>query len=139
MSDEKEQPLPRPFGACLMWEGSPLDGKGSLAVRTGSVSYFGSTGYQVIEPLGGGYYLVAHPNGPAICGNGYLSTIDGNDDDAIQLKVLKSHARRKFREWAWPQLVGQFFAPNNEIRDARSAFSESSGSAPSSLNLNDTK
>lgn len=82
-----------------------------LAAPHGSV-WFGRTAYPVLADLSGGYYLAAHPNGPCVCGNGYLSTIHAHDDDPPQLRAIKNFACEKFREWAWPQLVGQFYSPN---------------------------
>lgn len=68
--------------------------------------------FAVIKHLEGNFYLIAHPNGPAITNGDFLSVIDPYRDDAADLLRLKWLAIEAFREWAWPQLVQQFFPSN---------------------------
>lgn len=72
----------------------------------GSVVFCGNE-YPIISELEGGFYLVAHPNGPAICGHDWLSGLDAYDDDSPRTKQLKRLAIKRFREWAWSNFYSQ--------------------------------
>jgi hypothetical protein len=64
----------------------------------------------IIADLGGGYRLVAHPNGAAITDGDWYSAIYPTPDvDTETESAIKRKAIRAFHEWAWPQLRGQFF------------------------------
>jgi hypothetical protein len=62
----------------------------------------------VIADLRDGRALVAHPGGPALCNGDIIATIDGRVSDPPERARLSHEARVAFREWAWPQLAGQF-------------------------------
>lgn len=87
------------------------DGQRSDRASAGSVMFWGVE-YPIIAPLDGAFFLVAHPNGPAICGHEWLSVIDQRDDDPARAKQLKRLATEKFREWAWSKLRAEFYSPN---------------------------
>jgi len=70
----------------------------------------GQTSDPIIADLGGGFRLVALPNGAAITNGDWYSVIYPSFMDAPEVADLKRKAIRAFHEWAWPQLRGQFFA-----------------------------
>ena len=67
------------------------------------------TKYPVIAMLDKDFALVAHPNGAAIAGRDFLSVIYPSEHDRDRVDALKRKAIIAFHEWAWPQLVGQFY------------------------------
>ena len=66
---------------------------------------FCGTDFQVIAHLDGEHYLIAHPNGPAICDGDWLGVIDAHQGDSSYVAKLKRLAVEKFREWARPILM----------------------------------
>ena len=68
------------------------------AVPCRTLSWCGKE-YPIISELTGGYSLIAHPNGPAICNGDLLSTIDSYGDDSEACTELKLEAQLKYRKW----------------------------------------
>jgi hypothetical protein len=63
----------------------------------------------IIADLGGGYRLVALPNGAGITDGDWYSVIYPSSLDTPEVEDLKRKAIKAFHAWAWPQLRGQFF------------------------------
>lgn len=80
----------------------------------GSLVDLWGTKYPIIAKLSSGFVLAAHKNGPAIIGPDSISVIDVHYEDSDAMQKIKREASDKFREWAWPQLVGQFYPANPE-------------------------
>jgi hypothetical protein len=69
----------------------------------------GRTCDRIIADLGGGYRLVALPNGAAITDGDWYSVIYPHPYDTPEVEELKRKAIIAFHSWAWPQLRNQFF------------------------------
>ncbi len=68
--------------------------------------------YPVISELTGGWSLIGHPNGPAICDGDYISVIDIYTCDSWQIQAIKREAQSAFRVWAWPKLKHTLALPD---------------------------
>jgi len=90
------------------------------AVASGSTFHFWGDDYPKLADLSGGWKLIAHPNGPALCDGDCISVIDIHPADSEEMQAMKREAQEAFREWAWPQLKGTlalpiFKKPNGEV------------------------
>jgi hypothetical protein len=69
----------------------------------------GQTRDAIIADLGGGFRLVAFPNGAAITDGDWYSVIYPTSLDTPEVAELKRRAIITFHKWAWPQVRRQFF------------------------------
>lgn len=61
----------------------------------------------IIADLGDGYFLVGHPNGPAIATESSLYALDCAVDAELPKEgtlpyEVRRSALQKYREWSWP-------------------------------------
>jgi hypothetical protein len=65
-----------------------------------------------------GWYLIAHPNGPALCDGDTISVIDIHPSDLEHQILIKTVAQRAYREFTWPKIKPDFF-PNDQVEARR--------------------
>ncbi|NQT13350.1 MAG: hypothetical protein HQ582_11410 [Planctomycetes bacterium] len=78
----------------------------------------------IIADLGAGWFLAAHPNGPAIGRDTYVNALwsdstetitageDATDDNSIPSpipEVIRAAAVKAFKQFAWPLVRGKFY------------------------------
>ena len=60
---------------------------------------------KVLARLGGGTYLVAHPNGPAMTNGSSICTLSFNAD--VEQETLRDKAIARYVEMSWPIVAKQ--------------------------------